>query len=530
MPKGTIVKQVLQEFAELLTRFETEAVIQAGPAGWKVDLANREQTMMLEVTLSASSWTNYQWEPMKIAIDPNKLVEFLRVIPRGKEVVVEYERAAGGVRFSDRLVIGQLFDTTGSLRRVASLEDPKDIQIPKTPSPPVGAIEATLDIDLLYKFAGAHVDGRVMFVSNGRDLVLGGMTSSDDPSPVRYQIPPSALQELQARGVTGPYQRVVVLGKYALQALKSAGAGRLRFSTDNIVEIEYDHDGIHAHWFIAPFVSEEDTLVWNKNAEVLLKPMTETVLARFTLLSDVLKPIVEAQVRLLEQINIAVSQRGWNMVSVDGAHVAILELALDNHFFSVYSPPAEEQQLAVNSEELWEFIRKRPRNTDIEIRLTENHLIADSEGETARLERQQWSDPKPPKMKLTHLAEVPLKLDILKYLKDVAALTDHVMFLFHPNALILGAFGETDENHLKIPQDYMQRYTAPSTIINAYNLNYLAKILNKVKAKNVTVRDQGQVPARGHLGGSLRARFGDDRCTAHPAGQRGQGLPFRDRA
>ena len=70
MPKGTIDKQVLQEFAELLARFDTEALILVGPAGWKVDLANREQTMMLEVTLSASSWVNYQWEPMKIAIDP----------------------------------------------------------------------------------------------------------------------------------------------------------------------------------------------------------------------------------------------------------------------------------------------------------------------------------------------------------------------------------------------------------------------------------------------------------------------------
>jgi hypothetical protein len=494
--QGTIVKQKLQEFAEILARFDTETVVQVGPSGWKVLIVNQRQTVIAEVELSYLAWNTYDWQTMTFGVNPAKLVEFLRVIPRNKIVTVEFEpQPAENPDYpKDRLVLYESFNSSGQLRRNIGLVSAKDIPVKHPPSPPPNAVVAILDFDLVYKFVGKNADGDLLLASNGRELVLGALVS--EGPPIRLEVPPSSLQEIQTRGSIGPFQRVVVAGGLLLMALKGAGRGDIRFTTDNVVEVDYSSEGLHAHWYISPIVREGAEREMDRVAQQLLAPKAETILASFTIMSDIIKPVIEAHKALIDVMSLTITRTSWKMTSVDAAHVVLVGLQLDSNQFSRYSPPAEETQFGLTVTDMWDFVRKRPKNTDVEFQLTEDHLIAISEGETLLIARVDVPAPRPPELAYTHLAEVPLKVDVLKFLKDAAAISDYLMFIFHPNALILGAIGETDTTHMKIAKDEMPRYKAPKTIINAYSLSYITKILRSVKAPDVTFETKDTVPIK----------------------------------
>ena len=215
--------------------------------------------------------------------------------------------------------------------------------------------------------------------------------------------------------------------------------------------------------------------------------------------SEVLKGIIDVTSPLVNEAKFNITPKGISLRAVDPAHVAMVNLHIDNKAFEEYK--ADEMELGIDMDKLGGIMRLSSSGDMVSLEYDEesNRLIVKI-GNLVRkmglIDTAGMPDPKMPNLKLP--AKVILKAsELTQGVRASEAVSDHLALTVNTNNFELFAEGDTDTVNLKLPKDLLVDLNVTSKCRSLFSIDYFSNMIKPVKGEDpITIHIGNDNPIR----------------------------------
>ena len=206
--------------------------------------------------------------------------------------------------------------------------------------------------------------------------------------------------------------------------------------------------------------------------------------------SEVLKGIIDVTSPLVNEVKLNINSKGISLRAVDPAHVAMIDLNINNKAFEEYK--ADDIELGIDMDKLAGIMRLSTAGDLISLDYDEtaNRLIV-TIGNLVRkmslIDTAGMPDPKMPNLNLP--AKVIIKAsEINRGVKASEAVSDHLAIKVNKDNFELFAEGDTDTVNLKLPKDLLVELKSDNNYKSLFSIDYFSNMIKPVKGEdNVTI-------------------------------------------
>jgi proliferating cell nuclear antigen len=215
--------------------------------------------------------------------------------------------------------------------------------------------------------------------------------------------------------------------------------------------------------------------------------------------SEVLKGIIDVTSPLVNEAKFNITPKGISLRAVDPAHVAMVNLHIDNKAFEEYK--ADEMELGIDMDKLGGIMRLSSSGDMVSLEYDEesNRLIVKI-GNLVRkmglIDTAGMPDPKMPNLKLP--AKVILKAsELTQGVRASEAVSDHLALTVNTNNFELFAEGDTDTVNLKLPKELLVDLNATSKCQSLFSIDYFSNMIKPVRGDDpITIHIGNDNPIR----------------------------------
>jgi proliferating cell nuclear antigen len=215
--------------------------------------------------------------------------------------------------------------------------------------------------------------------------------------------------------------------------------------------------------------------------------------------SEVLKGIIDVTSPLVNEVKFNVTPKGISLRAVDPAHVAMVDLKVNNKAFDEYK--ATEMELGIDMDKFGSIMRLSNTGDMVSLEYDEdtNRLIVKI-GNLVRkmglIDTAGMPDPKMPNLELP--AKVVLKASELNQgVRASEAVSDHLALTVDKTNFELFAEGDTDTVNLKLPKDLLVEINTDKKCKSLFSIDYFSNMIKPVKGEDpVTIMLGNDNPIR----------------------------------
>ena len=202
--------------------------------------------------------------------------------------------------------------------------------------------------------------------------------------------------------------------------------------------------------------------------------------------SDVLKGIIDVTSPLVNEVKINITQKGISLRAVDPAHVAMVDLQINDKAFDEYK--ANDMELGIDMDKLGSIMRLASSDDVVSLEYDEesNKLIIKI-GNLVRkmglIDTAGMPDPKMPNLNLP--AKVVLKAsELTQGVRASEAVSDHLALSVNKDNFELFAEGDTDTVNLKLPKDLLIELNTNSKCKSLFSIDYFSNMIKPVRGED----------------------------------------------
>ena len=206
--------------------------------------------------------------------------------------------------------------------------------------------------------------------------------------------------------------------------------------------------------------------------------------------SEVLKGIIDVTSPLVNEVKLNINSKGISLRAVDPAHVAMIDLNINNKAFEEYK--ADDIELGIDMDKLSGIMRLSTAGDVISLDYDEtaNRLIV-TIGNLVRkmslIDTAGMPDPKMPNLNLPAKAIIKAS-EINRGVKASEAVSDHLAIKVSKDNFELFAEGDTDTVNLKLPKDLLVELKSDNNYKSLFSIDYFSNMIKPVKGEdNVTI-------------------------------------------
>jgi proliferating cell nuclear antigen len=202
--------------------------------------------------------------------------------------------------------------------------------------------------------------------------------------------------------------------------------------------------------------------------------------------SDVLKGIIDVTSPLVNEVKFNITQKGISLRAVDPAHVAMVDLQINDKAFEEYK--ANDMELGIDMDKLGSIMRLASSGDTVTLEYDEesNKLIVKI-GNLIRkmglIDTAGMPDPKMPSLNLP--AKVVLKAsELTQGVRASEAVSDHLSLTVNKENFELFAEGDTDTVNLKLPKDLLIELNTNSKCKSLFSIDYFSNMIKPVRGED----------------------------------------------
>jgi proliferating cell nuclear antigen len=202
--------------------------------------------------------------------------------------------------------------------------------------------------------------------------------------------------------------------------------------------------------------------------------------------SDVLKGIIDVTSPLVNEVKFNISQKGISLRAVDPAHVAMVDLQINDKAFEEFK--ADDMELGIDMDKLGGIMRLASSGDTVTLEYDEesNKLIIKI-GNLLRkmglIDTAGMPDPKMPNLNLP--AKVVLKAsELTQGVRASEAVSDHLTLTVNKDNFELFAEGDTDTVNLKLPKDLLLELNTNSKCKSLFSIDYFSNMIKPVRGED----------------------------------------------
>ena len=203
--------------------------------------------------------------------------------------------------------------------------------------------------------------------------------------------------------------------------------------------------------------------------------------------SETLKSIVDVVSTLVDEAKFNVNSKGVTLKAVDPAHVAMIDLRIEQSAFDEFE--ADETELGIDLDKIKEVLRLSRSGDIISLSQDEdkNRLVVNVGNVTRRMnlvDTTGMSDPKVPNLNLP--AKVALTAEELqKGIKAAESISDHIALTATAEGFEMVSEGDTDSVTLKLPKDKLVSLDCKDNVRSLFPLDYFSNMIRAIPAGTV---------------------------------------------
>jgi proliferating cell nuclear antigen len=206
--------------------------------------------------------------------------------------------------------------------------------------------------------------------------------------------------------------------------------------------------------------------------------------------SEVLKGIIDVTSPLVNEVKFNINSKGIFLRAVDPAHVAMIDLNINNKAFEEYK--ADDIELGIDMDKLASIMRLSNTGDIVSLNFDEkaNRLIVQI-GNLVRkmslIDTAGMPDPKMPNLNLPAKAIIKAS-EINRGVKASEAVSDHLAIKVNKDNFELFAEGDTDTVNLKLPKDLLVELKSDNNYKSLFSIDYFSNMIKPVKGDdNITI-------------------------------------------
>ena len=203
--------------------------------------------------------------------------------------------------------------------------------------------------------------------------------------------------------------------------------------------------------------------------------------------SETLKSIVDVVSTLVDEAKFNVNSKGVTLKAVDPAHVAMIDLKIEQSAFDEFE--ADETELGIDLDKIKEVLRLSRSGDIISLSQDEdkNRLVVNVGNVTRRMnlvDTTGMSDPKVPNLNLP--AKVALTAEELqKGIKAAESISDHIALTATEEGFEMVSEGDTDSVTLKLPKDKLVSLDCKDNVRSLFPLDYFSNMIRAIPVGTV---------------------------------------------
>jgi len=202
--------------------------------------------------------------------------------------------------------------------------------------------------------------------------------------------------------------------------------------------------------------------------------------------SEVLKGIIDVTSPLVNEVKFNITPKGISLRAVDPAHVAMVDLQINDKAFEEYK--ATDMELGIDMDKLGGIMRLSSADDMVFLEYEEdsNRLIIKIGNLVRRMgliDTAGMPDPKMPNLNLP--AKVVLKASELNQgVRASEAVSDHLALTVNKDNFELYAEGDTDTVNLKLPKDLVIDLNTASKCKSLFSIDYFSNMIKPVRGED----------------------------------------------
>lgn len=202
--------------------------------------------------------------------------------------------------------------------------------------------------------------------------------------------------------------------------------------------------------------------------------------------SEVLKGVIDVTSPLVSEVKLNINSKGISLRAVDPAHVAMINLEIDNKAFEEYK--ADDMELGIDMDKLAGIMRLSTSGdmVSLEYDETANSLIiriGNLVRKMSLIDTAGMPDPKMPNLDLPAKAIIKAS-EINRGVRASEAVSDHLAVSINKDNFELFAEGDTDTVNLKLPKDLLIELTSKGEYKSLFSIDYFSNMIKPVKGED----------------------------------------------
>ncbi len=199
--------------------------------------------------------------------------------------------------------------------------------------------------------------------------------------------------------------------------------------------------------------------------------------------SDTLKGLVNIISTLIDEVKFTITPKGMTLKAVDAAHVAMIEMEIENCAFDRYR--AEPCEIGLDLDKVKDVLKLATSGDNIGMEQDDTHgrLVFKIGNITRRMnlvDTSTMSNPKVPQLSL--IAKISLLVDELqKGIRAADKISDHVTLKAGPGYFDMYCEGDTDSVSLHLDGVSVE-VDADSEVCSMFPLDYISNIIKAIPA------------------------------------------------
>ena len=202
--------------------------------------------------------------------------------------------------------------------------------------------------------------------------------------------------------------------------------------------------------------------------------------------SEVLKGVIDVTSPLVSEVKLNINSKGISLRAVDPAHVAMINLEIDNKAFEEYK--ADDMELGIDMDKLAGIMRLSTSGdmVSLEYDETANRLIiriGNLVRKMSLIDTAGMPDPKMPNLDLPAKAIIKAS-EINRGVRASEAVSDQLAVSINKDNFELFAEGDTDTVNLKLPKDLLVELTSKGEYKSLFSIDYFSNMIKPVKGED----------------------------------------------
>jgi proliferating cell nuclear antigen len=214
--------------------------------------------------------------------------------------------------------------------------------------------------------------------------------------------------------------------------------------------------------------------------------------------ADVLKSVIDSLSTLVDEAKFQVAPEGIEVLAVDAAHVAMIDLSVSKAAFK--NLEADEMQLGIDIDKLEDATRLASSDDEVEFELEDEGLLKIQIGNLTRrmslVDTSGMTEPQIPDLDLPATIKLPGD-ELHRGIKAAEGISDHVALHATAGGFELSAEGDMDSVDLTLEKDTLLEHRAEEEVRSLFSLDYFSNMVKVARnAGTVTLRLGNDYPVR----------------------------------